>query len=355
MFLALGLCAQAAATAGSSPIRIGLLLPPEETEAESLQRGAELAVARANDGPRSVELIIRGRQGQWGDDGVEAGRMVLDDSVVGLVAPSGGMPTHLALQVAGRTATPVVSLCADGSVTGAGVPWSVRMVPSTTDEARTIMNGLGTAQTRWAALVPADRAGREITRDLSEAAAAAGCELNPVIVIEPTLTDFSMLVPRLPRPWPDGLLIWLEAEPAALSAKSLRAASFKGALAGPARLRSASFEALAGSALDGFVVGRPRPEPSALELVGRFQTDYAQRFGGTPDLAAAMAFDAVSLLIGLAREAGDDPMRTRFPITDAGVGVTGPLQFDRQGNRLLPLELIQSRNGKWTTLGAVTP
>jgi hypothetical protein len=68
-----------------------------------------------------------------------------------------------------------------------------------------------------------------------------------------------------------------------------------------------------------------------------------------------MAFDAVSLLIGLAREAGDDPIRTRFPIADAGMGVTGPLRFDRQGNRLLTLELIQFRNGEWTTAETSNP
>src|ERR1700690_264550 len=65
---------------------IGLLVPPEEPEAASLRDGATLGVELANQspGPR-VSLVIRGRIGQWGADGVEAARMVTDDGALGLI------------------------------------------------------------------------------------------------------------------------------------------------------------------------------------------------------------------------------------------------------------------------------
>src|SRR5947207_960250 len=94
-------------------LKIGLLLPPEEPYARSIREGALLAQEDANKvGDRKVEVIIRGRAGQWGADGVEAARMVIDDGVEGLIAPSDGAASHLALQVSGRTAVPVISLCA---------------------------------------------------------------------------------------------------------------------------------------------------------------------------------------------------------------------------------------------------
>jgi ABC-type branched-subunit amino acid transport system substrate-binding protein len=356
LWLLSGLCFHTLAAPDPSPLRIGLLLPPEEAEATALRQGAQLAVSWSNQAATSaVELLVRGRPGQWGDDGVEAGRLVLDDAVAGLVAPPGGMPTHLALQVAGRTATPVISLCGDNSVTGAGVPWAVRIAPGTTDEARTIMAGLDSPHARWAALVPADRAGREIARDLLEAAAALGCTLDPVIVVEPTLTDFAMLDPRLPRPWPDGLLIWLEAVPAALSAKHLRNAGFHGHLAGPSRLRSAPFREHAGFALNGFILPRIETDTNTAALAARFETDYRRAFGEPPTPTAALACDAVSLLIHLARRSAPGELHRQFPIREAPPGVTGLLEFDRIGNRIVSLRLSQFRDGEWIGFKPMEP
>ena len=149
---------------------IGLLLPPEEAEAVSLRQGAQLAVDRANKTQGFTrELLIRGRIGQWGADGEEAGKLVIDESVQGLIAPPGGAPSHLALQVSGRTATPVVSLCSDSSVTKAGIPWMARIVPETGDEARAIFNTFKVDRKfRWCALVPPERAGREAAKDWHE-------------------------------------------------------------------------------------------------------------------------------------------------------------------------------------------
>ena len=293
--------------------------------------------------------MIRGRPGQWGDDGVEAGRLVLDDTVAGLIAPPGGMPTHLALQVAGRTATPVVSLCGDSSVTGAGVPWSVRIVPSTTDEAQALMAKLSSADTRWAALVAGDRGGREVARDLTNAAASAQCHLDSIIVFEPTIDTPTTLSARLTDPRPDALLLWLEAEPAALALRHLRALGFQGIIAGPGRLRSKRFQDSVGGAMDGLFAARPRLTPDAQPVVAEFEASYREAYGQPPDLTAAMACDAVSLLLRLKTRSGTGPMHRHFPITGTLPGVTGDLQFDRQGNRLLTLELTQFRNGTWTT------
>ena len=68
--------------------------------------------------------------------------MVLDDEACGLIAPPSGAASHLSLQVAGRTAVPVISLCPDASVTKAGIPWMIRIVPETREEARLLFTRL---------------------------------------------------------------------------------------------------------------------------------------------------------------------------------------------------------------------
>ena len=96
---------------------IGVLLPPEEPQARSLRQGVLLANKQFKEKTGSeLRVSIRGRVGQWGADAVEAARLVTDESAAGLIAPPDGAASHLVLQVSGRTAVPVVTLCAEGSV-----------------------------------------------------------------------------------------------------------------------------------------------------------------------------------------------------------------------------------------------
>lgn len=351
---------QAEAATGVSSLVIGLLLPPEEPEAANLRQGIQIAVAHANQLPgATVSLLVRGRVGQWGTDGEEAGRMVLDDGVRGLIAPPSGAASHLALQIAGRTATPVISLCADSSVVGAGIPWMVRIVPGTREEAQLLFATFRTSSQgrpfRWGAVVPIERAGREAASDLRAAAEAAVCSLDKPVEVSSKLKNFSDLTTQLLAPRPDGILLWLEAPGAGALAKSLRAAGFRGQLVGPGRLQSAAFAAHAGSAVDGFVLARPVLEAASQSVADRFVAAYRQQFGTEPDTTTRLAYDAAVLLTNLLRKSGDHPPRAAFPITGEQSGVSGNLKFDQAGNRLVPLELVQFRDGRFTPLAGKTP
>src|SRR5690242_1137323 len=114
----------ASETSAATNLVIGLLLPEDEPLSLSVRQGVLLGVERfqANRGT-VARLVVRGAVGQWGTDGVEAARMVTDDGAQALIAPPAGAASHLALQIAGRTAVPVISLCGDSSVTQTGVPW----------------------------------------------------------------------------------------------------------------------------------------------------------------------------------------------------------------------------------------
>ena len=336
----------------SPPIQIGLLLPPEEAEAASLRQGAELGVTHANlvSGARA-ELLIRGRVGQWGADGEEAGRMVLDDGVRGLIAPPGGAPSHLALQVSGRTATPVISLCPDSSVARAGIPWMVRLAPGTIDEARVIFDRFKDTKPgavfRWRALVPPERAGRETANDLRKAAEAAGGSLTEPVKIASNSADFSEARRTVLTGKPEGILLWLDPEPAGRLAKELRADGFGGRLAGPGCLRSASFVSAAGEAARGFILPAPVLDPPSLAVWTRFVPAYRARFGLEPDATACLAYDAAKLLVDLVRKSGDKPAYRSFPIAGQEPGASGNLRFSPSGDRIVPLELLEYHEGNF--------
>jgi ABC-type branched-subunit amino acid transport system substrate-binding protein len=359
VFVAIGLAITGLIShASDDPLRVGLLLPPDETEALALQQGAGLAIEHANRASSRVhQLIVRGRTGQWGDDGVEAAHMALDDAVQGLIAPPGGAPSHLTLQVSGRTAIPVVSLCGDDSVIAAGVPWAVRIVPGTTAEAVALFSGLkaNCGTTAWLAFVPEQRAGREARDDIEKAARTAGHVIAHTIRVPRHVPDVSTLYDQFPAVWPHGVLLWIDPEPAGHLAKYLRTAGFNGPIAGPGRLASASFRRAAGSALEGFIVVNPDLDEPALIAMDSFERSYQVRYGHAANPTAAMAYDATFLLVRLLEDAGETPVHTRFPLTNIPPGITGPLHFNSNGNRSVPLRLQCYRHGRLQPVGSVTP
>jgi branched-chain amino acid transport system substrate-binding protein len=330
--------------AGETNLAIGLLLPPEEPEAGSLREGATIGVELANQmsGPR-FRLIPRGRAGQWGSDGVEAARMVTDDGVQGLIAPPDGSASHLVLQVSGRTAVPVISLCADSSVSQTGVPWMARIVPGTVEEAKLLFDRVGAKH--WAAVVADGRAGRETGQDLQEAATKSGCMIDNMTEVKLSNPNVGLTAKRLLGNHPAGILLWLDSRTAARMAKALRKAGFTGALAGPGRLQSVEFVKTAGEAAEGFVVPGLVVETETDAERQRFAAAYRRRFSHEPSQSAVMSYDAVVLLTAILRQAGGRSPHELFPVAGPLTGASGILAFDAQGNRRVNLQLYRVQNG----------
>lgn len=336
-------CLQADETVatGNTNIVIGLLVPPEEPSAASLRDGATLGVEQANKfaGP-PIRLVIRGRTGQWGADGVEAARMVTDDGAQGLIAPPDGAATHLVLQVSGRTSVPVISLCGDSSVTQTGVRWMARIVPCTVDEAKTLFTGIHVSH--WTVLIPEGRVGREVARDLKAAATDSRCTINKMIEVSTSLTNATEIGKQVLASRPDAVLLWLDPAKAGAMAKALHAAGFTGTMAGPSRLRSA-----AGGAIEGLVVTDPILEKEAATAYQTFTDSFRERFGHEPDATATASYDATVLLIHILRLAGDHPSHDSFPIVFSIPGASGVLTLDSQGNRKVNLQMLKVQNGRF--------
>jgi branched-chain amino acid transport system substrate-binding protein len=337
-------------SADNTNLVIGLLVPPEESGAASLSDGATLGVELANQSPGPhFSLIIRGRTGQWGADGVEAARMVTDDGALGLIAPPDGAATHLVLQVSGRTAVPVITLSADSSVSQTGVPWMARIVPRTIEEAKTLFVGIQASH--WVAVIPDGRAGREAARDLN-AATNSNCSIEKIIEVNRSLTNTTRLCKQILKNHPDAILLWLDPATAGTLAKTLRAAGFAGTLAGPGRLCSADFAKTAGDAMEGLMVPGPILEKDATTAFQHFTNSFRTRFGHEPDATATAAYDATTLLIHILRQPGGHPAHEAFPISFSLAGATGILSFDSEGNRKVNLQLFKAQGGQFIPAGA---
>ncbi|HVO50254.1 MAG TPA: ABC transporter substrate-binding protein [Thermoanaerobaculia bacterium] len=335
--------APSARGADGAPVVVGLLLPPDEPEAAGIRQGTLAAAEEANEspGPR-VTVAVRGKTGAWGSDASEAALLVMDDAASALIAPPSGTASHLVLQVSGRTAVPVASLCPDASVTRTSIPWMVRVVPSTRDEARALFAGTPPAS-RWLVFVPPGRAGREAAHDLSSSAVAGGRSIVRTVETDGRFPD-AALREIVEAARPDAILVWLDAAPASRLVRSLREAGFTGTLAGPMRLASPAFSREAGSSADGLLV--PAAAAGGGAAASAFASRYRRLFGTEPGLAAASAHDAAKLLIDTLRKRGSQGARRAFPPAEHVSGATGALAFDRHGNRLVSLQVLRYRDGR---------
>jgi branched-chain amino acid transport system substrate-binding protein len=197
-------------------------------------------------------------------------------------------------------------------------------------------------------LVSTERAGREATSDLHQVAEAVSCLLDRPVEVSPKLKDFSEIGKQVMATQPDGILLWLDPTLAGTLTKSLRASGFTGQLAGPSRLQSTGFITNAGSATEGFLLPSPILDPASQSVAARFAVVYHHRFGDEPDATSRAAYDAVVLLADLLRKSGNNPPHLAFPITSEQLGASGRLKFDRNGNRIVPLELLKFREGCFT-------
>jgi len=350
------LLARLAGAADARIVTLGLVAPPSETDATSLVRGVQLAVAEANDaGDGKVGLEMRSGDGQWGTVGNDAVVLVSNRHVDAIITPSDGAATHLILQVSGRTRVPVASLCPDASVTEAGVPWAVRVVPRTDEAAGALFAAaqrLDHPPLRWWAVVPAGRPGRAVRRDLETAARVASTRLDRIEDDSAPKTELASLVHTIVAAIPDGVLLSLPPARAGRLAAALRAAGYGGRLSGPGPLDSPDFVAAAGAAATGVLVAEFEGDADLRARAERFERQYRQRYDAQPDFSAAAAYDAARVLIEALRRAGNDVGYRQFPLTLPTAGVTGILRFDNSGNRTGALQVLTYRQGRFVPLSA---
>jgi len=340
--------------AGAPGVTLGLIVPPSEPDALSLLRGARLAVAEENGAGRApVGLEVRSENGQWGSAGNDAVELVSNRHVDAIITPSDGAASHLILQVSGRTRVPVASVCPDSSVTRAGVPWVVRVVARTDQEAEVLLASArlpGRPPVRWWAFVPTGRPGRAVRRDLEAAARSASSGLDRVVDSGDPHADPADLVNPVVAAGADGVLLWLAPAQAGRLASALRAAGYRGRLAGPGRLDSPEFFAAAGAAAAGVLVTGFRADADLRARADRFEGEFRREYKVQPDFSAAAAHDAARVLIEALRRAGNGAGRSPFPVSLPTEGVTGVLHFDDSGNRTDALQVLTCQQGRFVPI-----
>lgn len=342
------LLAPLACLGGPHELKLGIVAPSSEEDSASLLLGARVAVAESNEaGPGTVTLEVRSEAGQWGSAGNDAVFLALDRKVDAIIAPSDGGDSHLVLQVSGRTQVPVASVSPDSSVTEAGVPWAVRVVPRTDQEVEALFESQkrGPHALTWWAIAPPGRPGRAISRDLGRAVRATHARLERILEAGgPGLASTWAVQPILAGS-PGGVLVWLPPSEAGQVVAALRASGYRGCIAGPGSIDAPDFFAAAGVAAEGVLVAKYELDAGSSARLEQFKKRFTRMFGAHPGFSAAAAHDAAQVLIeNLSRE-GDTLAFRRFPPVLPTAGVTGVLHFDNSGNRTDALRVLTCQQG----------
>lgn len=158
---------------------------------------------------------------------------------------------------------------------------------------------------------------------------------------------------------PDAVFLAGQDEPAGLLVAELRRRGIDAPLLGSDAIGTPGYTERAGAAAEGTVIAAPfhRDDPSP--QARRFTEAFRRRYNRNPDVAAALAYDAVHVLVEgmkLANSVAPERVAPALHTLTGFPGVTGSLSFDAAGNLAgAPVGKVVVRNGEFHHLTEDAP
>lgn len=361
-----------------SEIRIGFLAPlrdhPDQALGRRMLNGAQMAIDQANAAGgycgKPFRLITHNDYNNWqnsspatagaskdsaiwGAAANDAVRMVYDDKVWAMFGSISSESTHIALRLMLKAETPIVnSASTDPTIPETAVPWYFTDIQDDRVQgytlARHIYSELGFK--RVAILRVNDRYGRFGVLKFRDASRRLG---HPVVIEQkfmPGDTDFRRQLQVIEDSRVDAIVLWTDIAPTALILQQMQELGMKQRVFGSHRTIGDELIKLAGPAAEGFEAVFPydptRTDPRWLEFNAQYEALYRQK----PDHFAALAYDAMQILLSSICRAGLNKGRIRDVLTamENFQGVTGDMVFDPNCKNIAPMFLARVQNGAVT-------
>ncbi len=357
-------------------VRIGFVGPIEQNDPDHvfglrMLHGAQLAVEEANArggyGGKPFRLMLHDdynnwqanaasgpdrptEQAIWGAASDEAVKMIYDDKDWAIFGSISSESTHIMLRVALKAEIPIVnSASTDPTIPETSIPWYFTDLQDDRVQgytlARRIYTELGLK--RVALLRINNRYGRLGVPKFRDASRRLG---HPVVIEQKFMagdTDFTRQLRVIEESRTDGIVLWTDEIPAAQILKQMRALGMKQRVFGSYRTLGPDLLSAAGPAAEGFEAVFPydptRNDPRWLDFNRRFEA----RFEEKPEQFAALAYDAMNMLLDSICKAGLNRVRIQDALDDIGQydGVTGHMVFDPNEKNVAPIYLGAVRNG----------
>jgi len=343
-------------------VRIGFLGPLEGSILKSLgvqmMQGSLLAIEDANKkgGYKGIpfKLMVHNDVGLWGAAANEIVKMD-DEGVWGWVGTIDDINSHVAIRASLKLEIPTISPGdPDPTYTETNIPWVLRNIPDDRQSSYALVKQIYTnnGYKRVALMRANNRYGRVGTLHFNRSATRIG--FPPIIEerFNDGESDFKAQLERIKKTSPDAILVWGNAKESGLIVKQIRELGMNQPVFGSDRMVNSEFLETAGKYAEG-VITTCQYNPTANDpKLKAFQASYEKRFGMEPNVFAAHAYDAVSMMIAAIEKVGLNRALIRDVLTDLKTfqgyqGVTGVVIFDGAFNNLRPIFMAKVSDGKF--------
>ncbi|MGB2606105.1 MAG: ABC transporter substrate-binding protein [Candidatus Sulfotelmatobacter sp.] len=353
-----------------SEVRIGFIGPlhdhPDQVEGNRMLHGAELAIDEANAAGgycgKPFKLMLHNDSATWGAASNEIVKMVYDEKVWAVFGSISADTTHIALRLMLKAETPLVnSASTDPTIPETIIPWYFTDLQDDRVQGYTLARHIYTelGLKRIAILRVNDRYGRFGVMKFRDASRRLG---HPVVIEQkfmPGDTDFRRQLRVIQDSRVDGIVLWTDIEPAAMILEQMQELGMKQSVFGSHRTIGDELIHLAGSAAEGFEAVFPYDPTRAGTRWQEFNANYEAQFHQKPDHFAALAYDAMQILLSAVCRAGLNKGRIRDALTriTSYKGVTGDMIFDPNCKNIASLFLARVHNGaiQYRPIGMAEP
>jgi ABC-type branched-subunit amino acid transport system substrate-binding protein len=292
--------------------------------------------------------------GLWGAAANEVVKMD-DEEVWAWVGTIDDINSHVAIRASLKLEIPVINPGdPDPTYTETNIPWVLRNIPDDRQSSYALVKQMYTnnGYKRVALMRANNRYGRVGTLHFNRSATRIG--FPPIIEerFNDGESDFKEQLERIKKTSPDAILVWGNAKESGLIVKQIRELGMNQPIFGSDRMVNPEFLDTAGKDAEG-VVTTCQYNPTANDpKLNAFQANYKKRFGMEPNVFAAHAYDAVSMIIAAIEKVGLNRALIRDVLTDLKTfqgyrGVTGVVIFDGAFNNLRPIFMAKVSNGKF--------
>jgi ABC-type branched-subunit amino acid transport system substrate-binding protein len=330
-------------------IKIGLLIANNESKAA--RNGALLAIDNANSEKETnglhFQLLVRSMEGPWGTGSKEAVNLVFNEKVWAILGSHDGRNAHLVEQVIAKTHIVFLSAWAsDPTLYQAFVPWFFSCVPNDLQQANILINEIYNKKKRNKITVVSDKsydANAALQSFLKETRKAG--KVEPMqLFYDGSNTDSQYLFDKIKESDTECIVLFGQPSASLTFLQQLRKNKLNLEVYGTVSL-------FAKDRADAMELSQYSPITfvSSGNLLktkeSSFKREYYKKYGKMPGAIAAYAFDGMSLIIEAVRHSGFDREKMQEAMANSHYnGITGRIEFDKNGNRIDTSELIEIKN-----------
>lgn len=335
-------------TATDSIISIGLLV--NNSTGLAAKNAAQLAVGIANKNEdlngKQFKVVTRSMEGPWGTGSKEAVNLVFNERVWAILGSHDGRNAHLAEQVIAKTKVVLLSAWAsDPTLSQAYVPWFYNCVPTDIQQAEVLINEIVKNQkiNKIAVIVQESYDAKKALKYMKEQIQSVGNHEPYVSSFSFCLNSTEVFVKKIREDAIEAIIILGNQEQSWELLGLLRKKELKTPFFGTISMLGAR---------DLSRIEDRNPSNLTVPNSGNWMKSNTFRSLNGIDgsniisnAVAAYTFDGINILINAIKSSGFNRDKLYETISKTNYnGLTGKIQFDKNGNRLNDMNLVKIAN-----------